>query len=117
MSETNSEVRYDAWLRRNPPHPGSHIYHGCMEAVDGVGGMGVGAAARKLGVSRVALSRVLNGHAGISVSLALKLEAAGWGSADSWMNLQVSYDLACERNRIGQWPQSAESSGTEPEAA
>ena len=64
MSETNSEIRYDAWLRRNPPHPGSHIYHGCLEAVDGVGGMGVGAAARKLGVSRVALSRVLNGHAG-----------------------------------------------------
>ena len=116
-NDTNAEVSYDAWMRRNPPHPGSHIYHGCMEAVEGVcEGLGVGAAARKLGVSRVALSRVLNGHAGISVSLALKLEAAGWGTADSWLRLQVDYDLARERNRLGQWP-PADASGTASEAA
>ena len=33
-NDTNAEVSYDAWMRRNPPHPGSHIYHGCMEAVE-----------------------------------------------------------------------------------
>ena len=61
-------------------------------------------AARKLGVTRVTLSRVLHGRAGISVSLALKLEAAGWGTADAWLWRQAQYDLARERNRLGQWP-------------
>lgn len=117
MSESKSNVPYDAWLRRHPPHPGRHIYHGCMEDPLGEYSLSVIEAAHKIGVGRVTLSRVLNGHAGISVSLALKLEAAGWGTADEWLALQTRYDLACERNRIGQWPQSAESSGTEPEAA
>ena len=107
MSDGNGG-RCDAWLRRNPAHPGRHIYHGCLERVDGVcEGMTVGAAARKLGMSRVQLSRVVNGRAAVSVSLALKLEAAGWGTADSWLGLQVAYDLARERNRIEQWPESA----------
>ena len=108
MSNMNGDTRCGAWLRRNPVHPGRYIYHGCMEAVDGVGeGMRVGEAARKLGVSRVQLSRVLNGRAGVSVSLALKLEAAGWGEADMWVRLQARYDLAQGRNRIGQWPEGA----------
>lgn len=101
----SDKVSYDAWMRRNPAHPGGHIYHGCMEGVNSGRDMGVGAAALKLGVSRTALSRVLNGHAAISPTLALKLEAAGWGSADSWLILQMRYDLAQERNRIDQWPQ------------
>lgn len=106
MSE--SENRYDAWLRRNPSHPGRHIYHGCMEAVEGVSeGVSVAAAAQKLGMSRTALSRVLNGHAGISVALALKLEAAGWGTAETWVRMQANYDLVRERRRIGQWPGEA----------
>ncbi len=109
MSENKARVSYDAWLRRHPLHPGRHIYHGCLETVEGVHkGLGVGAAARKLGVSRAALSRVLNGRAGISAGMALKLEAAGWGSADMWMRLQADYDLANERNRIGQWPADTE---------
>lgn len=64
----------------------------------------VSEAARRLGVSRATLSRVLNGRAGISVSLVLKLEAAGWGTADAWLRRQSQYDLARERNRLGQWP-------------
>ena len=64
----------------------------------------VSEAAHKIGVSRFALSRMLNGRARISVSLALKLEAAGWGTADSWLRRQARYDLAQERNRLGQWP-------------
>lgn len=103
MDKSNQRVPYDAWLRRNPSHPGRHIYHGCMEAIEGVyEGVSVSEAARKLGVSRVGLSRVINGRAAISVSLALKLEAAGWGKADVWMRRQARYDLARERNRIGQ---------------
>ena len=109
MSENEHRVSYDAWMRRHPPHPGRHLYHGCLEAVEGVHeGLGVGVAARKLGVSRAALSRVLNGRAGISAGMALKLEAADWGSADMWMRLQADYDLARERNRIGQWPADSE---------
>ena len=106
MAKSNENVPYDAWLRRNPPHPGRHIRHGCMEAVEGVyQGVSVREAAQKLGVSRSTRSQVLNGNAAISVSLALKLEAAGWGKADVWMRRQTRYDLACERNRLGQWPE------------
>ena len=83
MSESKGSVSYDAWLRRHPSRPGRHIYHGCMEDPLGERSLTVSEAARRIGLSRVALSRVLNGRAGISVSLALKLEAAGWGTADS----------------------------------
>ena len=61
MSEDNGSVRYDAWMRRNPGHPGRHIRLGCMEDPDGKS-MTVSEAAHKLGVSVVALSRVLNGR-------------------------------------------------------
>lgn len=107
MSESKGSVGYDAWLRRHPSHPGRHIYHGCMEDPLGESSLAVSEAAHKLGVSRVTLSRVLNGRAGISVSLALKLEAAGWGTADAWLRRQAQYDLARERNRLGQWPGEA----------
>ena len=98
MSGDDETTDYDAWLVRNPPHPGHAILDGCLN------GMGVGEAARKLGVSRATLSRVLNGSAGISVSLALKLEAQGWSKADVWIRLQGAYELDQARNRTGQWP-------------
>ena len=109
MSENKGRLSSDAWLRRHALHPGRHIYHGCLETVEGIHeGLGVDAAARKLGVSRAALSRVLSGRAAVSACMALKLEAAGWGEADMWMRLQADYDLAQERNRIGQWPADSE---------
>lgn len=101
MSERKGSVGYDAWLRRHPSHPGRHIYHGCIEDPLGESSLTVGEAAFKLGVSRVALSRVLDGRADISASLALKLEAVGWGTADVWLRRQAQYDLAQERNRLG----------------
>ena len=107
MSESKRSVPYDAWLRRHPSHPGRHIYHGCMEDPLGERSLTVSEAARKLGLSRVTLSRVLNGRASISVSLALKLEAVGWGTADVWLRRQAQYDLARERNRLEQWPGGA----------
>ena len=67
---SDRKKRYDAWLRRNPSHPGRMIYHGWMEAVDGASeGVSLWTASQELGVSRPVLSRVLNGHAGISVGL------------------------------------------------
>ncbi|MDE0625076.1 MAG: HigA family addiction module antitoxin [Bryobacterales bacterium] len=102
MIKSDGNVRYNAWLRRNPPHPGGYIGD-WMEDADGTR-MTVIAAAARLGISQPALSRVINGRAGISTALALKLEAVGWGKADMWNRMQAHYDLVQGRNRIGQWP-------------
>lgn len=74
---------------KHPVHPGVILQEDVLSPLD----LGVSAAAERLGVSRVALSRVLNGHAGISAQLALRLEKAGAGQADTWVKLQADYDL------------------------
>ena len=61
--------------------------------------MSVTDAARMLGVARHTLSRLLNGHAGISAEMAIRLEKAGWSNAEFWMRLQAAYDLAQARKR------------------
>lgn len=107
-SMSDRKKQYDSWLRRNPSRPGRQIYHGWMEAADSVTeGVCLRTASQELGVSRTALSRVLNGHAGILVGLVLKLEAAGWGTAEMWVKIQANYDLVQERRRLGQWPGGA----------
>jgi antitoxin HigA-1 len=73
----------------NPPHPGEVL----VDTVLGNGGLTVTEFARRLGVSRVALSRVVNGRAAISAEVAIRLAAALGGSAESWLNMQVAYDL------------------------
>jgi len=55
--------------------------------------------AQRLGVTRVSASRVVNGRAGISPSMALALERLGWSNADHWLRMQVGHDLALERAR------------------
>lgn len=74
----------------NPPHPGE-ILRDTVLRVDG--GISVTEFAKRLGVSRVALSRVANGHAAVSAELAIRLAAALGGSAESWLRMQVAYDL------------------------
>ncbi len=74
----------------NPPHPGEVLQDTVLRAD---GGLTVTAFAKRLGVSRVAFSRVLNGRAAISAELALRLAAALGGSAETWLRMQVSYDL------------------------
>lgn len=59
-------------------------------------------AAKGLGVARHTLSRVLNGHAGISAETAIRLEKAGWSNAEFWLRLQAAYDLAQVRLRQDQ---------------
>ena len=103
MSNRESEIPVpeDAAFRRNPPHPGHAIADGCIgrEAARDGGARTVAAAARRLGVSRKQLSRVIHGHCAITPALAVRLEAAGWGSAEAWITWQARFDLARERER------------------
>ena len=75
---------------KNPPHPGSSVRHDCLEPL----GLSVTEAARKLGVSRKQLSDVVNGHSGISPEMAIRLDKAFGGDANTWYRLQAAYDLA-----------------------
>lgn len=73
----------------NPPHPGEIIKELCLEPL----GLTVTRAAAALGVSRKTLSAILNGRAGISPEMAIRLSIAFDTSAESWLNQQVQYDL------------------------
>ena len=73
----------------NHPHPGEIL----RETVFGPLNVSVTEAADRLAMTRVALSRVLNGKAGISPDLAVRLERAGVSTARFWINLQANYDL------------------------
>ena len=77
----------------NPPHPGELLREDVIVEL----GLSVKSTAEHLGVSRVALSRVLNGRAAISPDLAIRLEMAGVSTARAWLAMQVNYDLAKAR--------------------
>jgi addiction module HigA family antidote len=80
----------------NPPHPGEVLRQLCLEPLN----LTVTDAARSLGVSRKALSSILNGRAGISPEMAVRLSMAFNTSAESWLNQQLQYDLwHAEKNR------------------
>jgi addiction module HigA family antidote len=72
----------------NPPHPGEVLKDGVIDA-----GVSVTEFAERLGVNRVTLSRLLNGQAGVSAEMAVRLAKALGGSAESWLHMQASYDL------------------------
>ncbi len=78
---------------KDPPHPGHSIKDACLEPV----GLSVTEGAKILGVARHTLSRVINGQAGISPEMAIRLEKAGWSNADQWLRVQAAYDLARAR--------------------
>ena len=75
---------------KNPPHPGLSVRHDCLEPL----GLSVTEAAKKLGVSRKQLSDVVNGRSGISPQMAIRLDKAFGGGANTWYRLQGAYDLA-----------------------
>ena len=80
----------------NPPHPGEILWELCLKPL----GLTVTQTAEALGVSRKTLSAILNGRAGISPEMAIRLSMAFDTTAESWMNQQVQYDLwQAERNR------------------
>jgi antitoxin HigA-1 len=82
---------------KRPPHPGEIVRFDCIEAL----GLSVTAAADALGVTRQALSNLVNGSAGISAEMALRLEKAFGGTAEHWLRMQMAYDLAYARNSAG----------------
>ena len=71
----------------NPAHPGEVLREYLPET------LGVSEAAARLGVTRQALSALLNGRAGVSAQMALRLEAALGTSAEMWVEMQAGYDL------------------------
>jgi antitoxin HigA-1 len=75
---------------KNPPHPGRSIRDACLEPMD----LTVTEGAKVLGVTRATLSNLINGRAGISPEMAIRLAKAFGGIPETWLKLQMQYDLA-----------------------
>ena len=83
---------------KNPPHPGKIVRVSCLEPL----GLNVTQAAKVLGVSRQALSNLVNGRARRSSDMAVRL-AKGFGSTtETWIRLQAAYDVAQAQAREGE---------------
>ena len=78
---------------KNPPHPGLSVRHDCIEPLD----LTITGAANILGVTRQALNNLVNGKSGISPEMAIRLDKAFGGGAETWLRLQMAYDLAQAR--------------------
>lgn len=75
---------------KNPPHPGRIVLEECLQPL----GLSVSAAAKALGVSRNAVSELVNGRRGISPEMAIRLSKAFGSSPEMWAGLQLDYDMA-----------------------
>ncbi len=75
---------------KHPPHPGRIVRQECLEPL----GLSVTDGAKGLGVSRNALSELINERRGISPEMAIRLAKAFGGSADTWHRMQAAYDMA-----------------------
>lgn len=84
-------------MMHNPPHPGEVVRELCMVPL----GLTVTEAANAIGVSRKALSELLNGKSGISPEMALRLSIAFDTTAESWLSMQMEYDLWNAKKKIG----------------
>ena len=80
----------------NPPHPGGIIRRQCLEPLD----LSVTVAAKHLGVSRQSLSELVNERAGVSVEMAIRLAKAFGSTPETWLGLQMAFDLWQARRRI-----------------
>ena len=78
---------------KNPPHPGRSVRHDCIESL----GLTITEAADVLGVTRQTLNNLVNGKSGISADMAIRLAKAFGGDAETWLRLQMAYDLAQAR--------------------
>lgn len=78
---------------KNPPHPGGSIRSACLEPL----GLSVTDGAKVLGVTRQTLTKVVNGRSGISPEMALRLAKAFGSTPETWLRMQLAYDLAQAR--------------------
>jgi addiction module HigA family antidote len=78
---------------KNPVHPGRIVRHDCLEPL----GLSVTEGAKILGVTRQALNNVVNGKAAISPEMAIRLAKAFGSTAETWLRMQLAYDLAAAR--------------------
>ena len=82
----------------NPPHPGGVVRRQCLDPL----GLSVTRAAQGLGVTRQALSDLVNEKAGISVEMAIRLSKAFGSSPETWLGMQMAYDLWQAQSRAEQ---------------
>ncbi len=75
---------------KDPPHPGEYVRYECLEPLD----LTVTEGARVLGVTRQALSNLVNGRSGVSPEMAVRLSKAFGSTPEIWLKLQMAYDLA-----------------------
>lgn len=78
-----------------PPHPGQSVRYDCLKPL----GLSVTEAAKVLGVTRQALNNLVNGKSGISPEMAIRLDKGFGGGAETWLRLQMAFDLAQVRKR------------------
>jgi addiction module HigA family antidote len=78
---------------KNPAHPGRIVRSACLEPL----GLSVTEGAKILGVTRQTLTKIVNGKSGISAEMAIRLAKAFGSTAETWIRMQASYDLAQAR--------------------
>ena len=82
---------------KNPPHPGLSVRHDCLAPL----GLSIAKGAQVLGITRQAMNNLVTGKAGISAEMAIRLEKAFGGGAETWLRMQAAYDLAQMVKRAG----------------
>ena len=88
--------KVDSMAMHNPPHPGGIVRRQCLEPLR----LSVTGAAKALGVTRQALSDVVNERAAVSVEMAIRLSKAFGSSPETWLGMQMAYDLWQARSRV-----------------
>jgi addiction module HigA family antidote len=78
---------------KNPVHPGRIVLHDCLDPL----GLSIAQGAKILGVSRQALNNIVTGKSGISAEMAIRLTKAFGSTEDTWLAMQMAYDLAQAR--------------------
>ena len=78
---------------KNPAHPGRIVRSACLEPL----GLSITEGAKILGVTRQTLTKIVNGKSGISAEMAIRLAKAFGSTAELWVRMQASYDLAQAR--------------------
>ena len=83
---------------KNPPHPGGIVKRQCLEPL----GLSVTRAAKGLGITRQALSELINEHTEVSIDMAIRLPKAFGSTPETWLGMQMAYDLWQAQDRAVQ---------------